>query len=90
MLLLEDHVLHRFAGGDHGQDVLRVRNNHVEDVRAVVVEHLLDGFAELTLLDHAAAFDAVTFGDFHEVVETEEVKPINSPYFTAVKFSVKL
>ena len=43
--LLEQHVLHRLAGGDHGENVLGVGHDDVEDVRTVVIEHLLDGFA---------------------------------------------
>jgi hypothetical protein len=54
MSLLQEHVLHGLAGRDHRQDVLGVGDDDVEDERAVAVQHLLDGLAQLALLDHAA------------------------------------
>ena len=47
--------------------MLGVGHDDVEHVRAVVVEHLLDGGAQLGFLDHAAALHAETLGDLHKV-----------------------
>src|SRR5436189_4853916 len=49
-LRLPDHFCDGFAGGDEGEDVLGVRNNDVEDVRFVGVEHALDGGWKVCLI----------------------------------------
>ena len=62
-----DDLADRPPRRDHGQDVLLVGDQHVEDVRAGVGDHLLEGIDHLGLRADLAGLDAEPARDRDEV-----------------------
>ena len=56
-----------FAAGDHGVDVLVGFDVEIDDDRAVVVEHVVDGLGDVVFVVAADAADAEGFGQGGEV-----------------------
>ena len=54
-------------GWNHWQDMFLIRNLDVEDIRAIVGEHLLQGRSQVPFLAHCRRAATVSFGDLHEI-----------------------
>ncbi|KAF3785372.1 hypothetical protein EJ110_NYTH28137 [Nymphaea thermarum] len=66
-ITLRDHILECPSAGNHRQDVLLMRDNHIQQVRPRSVQHLPNGCLQFRLPSHAGGWNITGLCKFQHV-----------------------